>query len=1023
MSRSGLPRTSRRTGAVRVAIGLSLLLVLGPLAAASTAAGAAPQRIAAAPVNLGTAAGFSVLAGPSIANTGAGTVLALDLGVSGTLAGFPPGTVTGTTHVADAAVDTAQEDRQTAYDAVAAQTGGTAFSGDQAGKIYTPGLYTTAAAVTNTGTITLDAAGDPGARFVFQIGAALSSAASTKVVLTNGALANNVYWQVVGAVSLGANAKWVGTILGAGVVSFGDGASLKGRILTPSTVALANSPITKPIDDLVAPAVTIAGGATRSTNDPTPSISGTTDEPGTPLFTVTVGSQTLTGRASAGVWALSADTLAAGPHTVVASVADPSGNVGTATQTLTLDPLAPGLTIDGGPTRATSDVTPTISGHTDEPGGPTVTVAVAGQTLATTADAGGAWSVDAGALGESSHSVVASVDDAAGNTGTASQVLTVDVTVPVLTINGGATRSTSDTSPWIYGTTAEQAGTTVLVSLGGQSLTATVKPGGNWGVSAETLALGTYTVLAAITDAAGNEGTMTQVLQIGTGHVDPAVTIDGGATRSTNDTTPTISGTSNAPSGTAVAVIVAGQTLSSTVSPGGVWSVVANTLSEAEWAVTVLVTTGGNTVSATQSLAIDVTPPVLSINAGPIRFTADSTPWTHGTTTEPSGTPVRLTVGGQSLTTTVQPGGAWSVGADTLADGTYTVVASITDAAGNTGTDTQSLQVGGVFTNPAVTIDGGATADTDDATPTLSGASDAPAATVVRVAVAGQDLATTVGADGLWSVTAATLSEGPHALVASVTVGGATGTATQTLSVDVTTPVLTIAGGPARSTSDTTPRVTGVSTEPAGTSVRVTVTGQVLTATVDSGGAWGVGTDTLALGVHTVAASITDAAGNTVSATQVLTIEGATPPVPPTARYRPDAEVRKVPGSFVGKGRYASGQQVTAGIKGRARQTTFQVRVTNRGNVPERMAVVGTRTNAKLAVVYLYGRTNVTSAVVAGTYRTPALGAGRSTLLTMKVTRRKGAAAGSMRTFQVRVASTHVGAVRDTVGAVVKVAR
>ncbi len=122
--------------------------------------------------------------------------------------------------------------------------------------------------------------------------------------------------------------------------------------------------------------------------------------------------------------------------------------------------------------------------------------------------------------------MVASVTDAAGNTGTGSQVLTVDVTVPVLTIDGGAARSTSDTSPWTYGTTAEKAGTLVHVSVGGQFLTATVQPGGTWGVSAQTLAAGAYPVLASITDAAGNVGTMTQSLQIGTAATPPISTLN-----------------------------------------------------------------------------------------------------------------------------------------------------------------------------------------------------------------------------------------------------------------------------------------------------------------------------------------------------------------------------------------------------------------------------------------------------------------------------------------------------------------
>jgi hypothetical protein len=99
----------------RVAAATSLLLVAGVLAGTSPA-GAAP--VAAQPVVLGTAAQYSVLAGPSVTSTGAGTVLALDLGVTGTVAGFPPGTVTGAIHVGDAAVKTAHTDRQAAYESM-----------------------------------------------------------------------------------------------------------------------------------------------------------------------------------------------------------------------------------------------------------------------------------------------------------------------------------------------------------------------------------------------------------------------------------------------------------------------------------------------------------------------------------------------------------------------------------------------------------------------------------------------------------------------------------------------------------------------------------------------------------------------------------------------------------------------------------------------------------------------------------------------------------------------------------------
>ncbi|MCW2775479.1 MAG: hypothetical protein JWN91_3805 [Nocardioides sp.] len=508
-----------RTRIARVALGTCALLLVGPLGAAPPATAAAPAVARAATfVDLGTAASYSVLAGTGVTNTGAATVLAGDLGLSptGVIAGFPPGTTNGVIHDKDAAAEQAQADRQEAYDDAAGQTSTGAFAGDQAGAIFKPGVYTSGAAVTNTGTMTLDADGDPNAVFVFQVGAAFSTAAASKIVLTDGALANNVYWQVLGAVSFGAGAKAVGTFLGAAAISFGEGASIKGRALTPSTVGLANSPFAVSKDDLTAPVVTIDGGATRSTDDTTPTISGTTDEPAGASVDVTVAGQTLTSIiGTGGTWAVGATTLAEGSHDVVASVTDPSQNTGTAEQVLTVDVTAPGVTINGGPQRSTKDETPAISGTSDEPAGSTVTVEVADQTLTTTTAEGGAWLVTAATLSESSHQVVASVDDPAGNTGTATQVLTVDVTVPVVTIDGGATRSTNDTSPWTYGTTAEKAGTIVHVSIGGQDLSATVHPGGTWGVSAAALNVGRYQVVASVTDAAKNRGSATQTLTVG----------------------------------------------------------------------------------------------------------------------------------------------------------------------------------------------------------------------------------------------------------------------------------------------------------------------------------------------------------------------------------------------------------------------------------------------------------------------------------------------------------------------------
>ena len=116
----------------------------------------------------------------------------------------------------------------------------------------------------------------------------------------------------------------------------------------------------------------------------------------------------------------------------------------------------------------------------------------------TTTAADGTWTVTADAMSETAHLVQASVTDTAGGIGTARQVLTVDVTVPVLTIDGGTSRSTSDTSPWTYGTTAERAGT-MLSDRGGEP---TVNNRGVKSVVESSLAGGKYEgdVAKAITE-------------------------------------------------------------------------------------------------------------------------------------------------------------------------------------------------------------------------------------------------------------------------------------------------------------------------------------------------------------------------------------------------------------------------------------------------------------------------------------------------------------------------------------------
>ena len=126
------------------------LLVL--LAVAATAQAAQPT------VGLGTAGSFAVLGGSTVTNTGP-TVINGDLGVSpGTaITGFPPGTVNGTVHAADAVAAQAQSDVTTAYNDAAGRTPAVVVPGDLGGLLLTPGVYKQSSSLLLTGVATLDA--------------------------------------------------------------------------------------------------------------------------------------------------------------------------------------------------------------------------------------------------------------------------------------------------------------------------------------------------------------------------------------------------------------------------------------------------------------------------------------------------------------------------------------------------------------------------------------------------------------------------------------------------------------------------------------------------------------------------------------------------------------------------------------------------------------------------------------------------------------------------------------------------
>ena len=290
---------------------------------------------------LGAAAAFSVLGSTTVVSTGVSTVSG-DVGVTpaGTIVGFPPGIVGGNIHVTDSLAAAARTALVVAYGLAVTQTTDTQFAGDLNGAVFTPGVHHSGSAMALTGSMTLDGLGDPGAIFIFQIDAALNTAAASRVLLINGASAANVFWQVNGAAGTGANSTFSGTILAAGSITVGAGSELIGRALALGAVTLADNTIR--FTTALAPAVAITGGGAVVTKLTTPAISGTTDAaPGRPVI-VTVAGQTLsTSVQPGGTWEVTASALAAGSYPVVVRIRDAAGNSGTASQQLTIEVSPP----------------------------------------------------------------------------------------------------------------------------------------------------------------------------------------------------------------------------------------------------------------------------------------------------------------------------------------------------------------------------------------------------------------------------------------------------------------------------------------------------------------------------------------------------------------------------------------------------------------------------------------------------------------------------------------------------------
>lgn len=230
-----------------------------PSIAPSPSPSASVPTVAAGPAPVPMSDGlkkFAVLAGSTVTNSGPSVVTG-DLGVSpGTqLVGFDtpggPGTLNGNKQVGNPTAAQAKADLMASFNDAKGRAGPPiSRAGNLGGQTLAPGLYNSQTSLAvSSGDLTLDAKGDANAVWIFQMGSTLTTTSGRQVILSGGAKAKNVYWQVGSSATLGTTSVFKGNILAAVSITLNTGAKLEGRALTQSgAVALNASTVTNPSD-------------------------------------------------------------------------------------------------------------------------------------------------------------------------------------------------------------------------------------------------------------------------------------------------------------------------------------------------------------------------------------------------------------------------------------------------------------------------------------------------------------------------------------------------------------------------------------------------------------------------------------------------------------------------------------------------------------------------------------------------------------------------------------------------------
>ncbi|MGQ1340434.1 BapA/Bap/LapF family large adhesin [Acinetobacter baumannii] len=666
------------------------------------------------------------------------------------------------------------------------------------------------------------------------------------------------------------------------------------------------------IVDLVAPVVTFAD---VSTNDTTPALTGTIDDPAATVVVTVDGVDYPAVNNGDGTWTLADNTLpvlADGPHTVSVTATDVAGNVSTpVTGTVTVDATAPTLAIttDDLALAAGEDANITFTFSEAVAGFDVSDITVVGGTLTglTTTD-NITWTAVFTPDGTSTAPSIAVADgsytDLAGNLGTGDVLdgtdgFIVDLVAPVVTF---ADVSTNDTTPALTGTIDDPAAT-VVVTVDGVDYPAVNNGDGTWTLADNTLPVladGPHTVSVTATDVAGNVSTpVTGTVTVDATAPTLAITTDDLALAAGESANITFT-FSEAVAGFDVSdITVVGGTLTGLTTTDNItWTAVftpdgtgtAPSIAVADGSYTDLAGNlgTGDVLDGTDGFIVDLVAPVVTFADV---STNDTTPALTGTIDDPAATVV-VTVDGVDYPAVNNGDGTWTLADNTLpvlADGPHTVSVTATDVAGNVSTPvTGTVTVDATAPTLAITTDDLALAAGEDANITFTFSEAVAGFDVSDITVVGGTLTglTTTDnitwtavftPDGTGTAPSIAVADGSYTDLAGNLGTGDVLDGTDGFIVDLVAPVVTFADV---STNDTTPALTGTIDDPAATVV-VTVDGVDYPAVNNGDGTWTLADNTLPVladGPHTVSVTATDVAGNvSTPVTGTVTVDATAP--------------------------------------------------------------------------------------------------------------------------------------------------